>query len=75
MVSFNNIIINNLFFKASVGYHSTKNASETKTAISLHLYSPPYLECSNGTSIMPGNKNIIIFLIRMNSCLLFFYWV
>lgn len=33
--------------------HKTENASEENTAISLHVYSPPYFECKAGTSIIP----------------------
>jgi hypothetical protein len=33
--------------------HKTENASSTNTAISLHVYSPPYFECKVGNSIVP----------------------
>jgi hypothetical protein len=35
------------------GVHTTGNASKDKTALSLHLFSPPYLEVDSGSSVIP----------------------
>eukprot|EP01116_Phalansterium_solitarium_P023528 TRINITY_DN8284_c0_g1_i2.p1 TRINITY_DN8284_c0_g1~~TRINITY_DN8284_c0_g1_i2.p1 ORF type:complete len:673 (-),score=239.38 TRINITY_DN8284_c0_g1_i2:165-2183(-) len=41
------------YFDAHVGLHKTENRSATQTAISLHLYSPPYLECAGEDFVVP----------------------
>jgi hypothetical protein len=48
--------------KDNIGLHVTENPT-SNTSISLHLYSPPYFECTSGTTLIP-----VVYCSSVSSC-------
>lgn len=49
-----------IVFDNSVGLHKTSNSSIDKRVISLHVYSPPYIECGSQNSLVPATYCSIV---------------